>query len=293
MPNWDFGNTRRWCIGRFYLYLPESSGSIRQSQSVDGITLELKPLSANISLEALQAKRRTEILQKPESPIVKEYKWSHDSIGLLYIGDNSDPTYLMLEGRRLVGPNLLVAGTSGDSAKVGTMEKIVTEALGNFQPDQADDGSTPGFCLGNGVLRQAFRNAEEVHASFNLPQPGALLEIETVVVAVPGKVDLIERAKQAVALAKLDKVSIEFLRQGSKRVAGIEGLESVTAGTEKAYTGFDARFEAPGRPASPQQPELQIHLTAGKETGYHSGSMDNEKFLSLWDGLLSRISSHP
>jgi hypothetical protein len=293
MSSWDLGSTQRWSVGRFYLNLPEAATLNRQSQKVDGIDLELQPRSHDVSLSALQAQRRKEILQDPYSPIIKEYQWTQDIVGILYVGDTSDPTYLILEGRRLLRQNVFFARTGGDRAKTDLMEKIITEALGNFQPGQATNGSTPGFGLSGGRLHQGFRHSEEVHASFHLPQPGALLQIDTEVIATPGKVDLVERAKEAAALGALDKLSIEFLRQGSKKVAGIEGVESIMALTEKGKTDFDARFEAGGRPLSPLQPELHLHLTTGPETGYRSGSMTKEQFLSFWDELLSRISSHP
>jgi hypothetical protein len=292
MTSWDLGKTQTRCVGRFDLQLPEAAILNRQSQEVDGISLELNPLPENTSLETLQSNRRNEILRKRDSPIVNEYRWDHDMAGILYVGDTSDPAYLFMEGRRLIGQSVFVASTSGDQKKAALMEQIITEALRNYRPNQMADGKTPGFCVTGGLLQQSFRNAEEAHASFVLPQPGALLEISTEVVAVPGKADLIVRERQAAAIAMLDNVSVRTLRQGTRRVAGIDGVESVVAGTEKGHTGFDARFEAAGRPTSAQESQMQLHLTTERDLGYRSDSMTKEQFLALWDALLDRISSH-
>jgi len=55
--------------------------------------------------------RRQQLLAKPRSPIVRAYKWSADSGGVLYLLDISNPDYYALEGRRLLGNAVFVAGT--------------------------------------------------------------------------------------------------------------------------------------------------------------------------------------
>lgn len=232
------------------------------------------------------AQRHNEIVDGSKAPPVKEYHWSDGMDGILFVAEPSMPSRLMLEGRRLLGDNVFVATASGDTSKGPQMEKAVLEVLRAFLPGEGPDGKTPGFCIAGGVLPRPMRNAEEVHAAIELPRPGALLEIETAVLAPAGK------GSPTAVGAALDKQTV-VLRQGAKTIAGMAGMESVIAKTDAAGISLHARFDGGGDVDRLPQPELHLHLATGPDVGHRSGRISQKKFLKLWDELLASVAEHP
>ncbi|HUH83065.1 MAG TPA: T6SS immunity protein Tli4 family protein [Stellaceae bacterium] len=278
-------NPRPWCFGRFYLQVPDRAILAEEIQRYDGITLRIRALGSD-SYGAFLARRHDEIVAGSNAPPVKEYHWSNGMDGILFVADPSAPSGLMLEGHRSLGDNVFVATASGEIGQGPQMDKAVLKLLRAFLPDEGPDGKNPGFCIAGGVLPEPIGSSEEVHATIELPWPGAVLEIETAVHARGSK------AKPMAAGAALDKQTV-VLRQGSKVVAGMSGTETVIAKTDAAGISLHAHFDGGGDVDRLVQPELHFHLATGPDVGHRSGRVSQKKFLRLWDELLASVVRHP
>jgi len=275
-----------WCFGRFYVQVPDTAILGEEIQSYDGVTLRIRALGSE-SFATFVARRHGEIVNGSKAPPVAEYNWSNGMDGILFVADPSAPSRLMLEGHRSLGANVFVATTTGDTGKGPQMEKAVVDVLRAFLPGEGPDGKNPGLCIAGGVLPKPIRNAEEVHAAIELPQPGALLEIETAVLAPTGK------GSPTAAAAAVDKQTV-VLRQGAKTIAGMAGTETVIAKTDAAGISLHARFDGGGGDVDRlPQPELHLHLATGPDVGHRSGWVSQKKFLKLWDELLASVAEHP
>ncbi len=283
------GSWRPVNVGRFLLALPPSSLMDKQTQVLNGITLTVEGAPA-APLEAMLAQRAKDIGSDGHTPILAQQQWSTDSGAVLYVGDDSDPTYLEIEGRRLVPHETVVAVTSGDKSKLELMQKIVQKILGNYVPGDFAPGTFSRFGMKEGSLHQSFGDAEDVRAVFSLPQPGITLTIDSSVVAVPAKMDAFEREEQAVAVSKRDGLVVDVLRKDLRNVAGQQGLEVVDTGVSRKMRQFDAHFEAPGVPNSAAQTYLQINLATDDR---QSPGVDEKQFLELWDTILDSFKVAP
>ena len=277
-------SARPWCFGRFYVQVPENAILAEEIQTYDGITLRIRALGSD-SYGTFQTRRHDEIVEGAKAPPVKEYHWSDGMDGILFVADPSAPSGLMLEGHRSLGDNVFVATASGEISKGPQMEKAVLEVLRAFLPGEGADGKRPGLCIAGGVLPEPIRSSEEVHATIELPRPGAALEIETAVLAPTGK------AKPTAAGAALDKQTV-VLRQGPKTIAGMSGTETVIAKTDAAGISLHARFDG-GDVSRLPQPEFHLHLATGPDVGHRSGWVSQKKFLKLWDTVLASVAEHP
>lgn len=278
-------SARPWCFGRFYVQVPDGAMLGEEIQTYDGVTLRIRALGSE-SFGDFLVRRREEIGEGSNAPPVKEYHWSDGMDGILFVADPSVPSGLMLEGHRSLGDNVFVATTSGEISRGPQMEKAVLEALRAFLPGEGPDGKDPALCIAGGVLPKPIRSGEEVHATIELPRPGAVLEIETAVLAQAGK------AKPTVAGTALDKQTV-VLRQGPKVIAGMSGTETVIAKTDAAGISLHARFDGGGDVDRVPQPALHLHLATGPDVGHRSGWVSQKKFLRLWDTLLTSVTEHP
>lgn len=278
-------SARPWCFGRFYVQVPDTAILAEETESYDGVTLRIRALGSE-SFGSFVARRHNEIVEGSKAPPVKEYHWSDGMDGILFVADPSAPSGLMLEGHRSLRDNVFVATASGEINKGPQMEKEVVEVLRAFLPGEGPDGKNPGLCIAGGVLPKPIRSSEEVHATIELPRPGAVLEIETAVLAPAGK------GSPTAAAAAVDKQTV-VLRQGAKTIAGMSGTDTVIAKTDAAGISLHARFDGGGGVDRLPQPELHLHLATGPDVGHRSGRVSQKKFLKLWDELLASVAEHP
>ena len=284
-------NAKPVSCGRFDLQLPQTAHLNQQTQTLDGIDLSLEPASAGQTLGGVMDARRQQLLAKPRSPIVRAYKWSADSGGVLYLLDISNPDYYALEGRRLLGNAVFVAGTDGDKAKTDLMVQLISTALANFHPGESAQGRPNTFSMENGYLEQAFRNQEDLAAVFIIPENGAALSLETHVFKVPKKLDVVERVEKGIGEAgEMFQLKFQVLHKGPRQVAGQVGQEIVVTHVENGIPQFDANLQTAGEALSPLKPQILLHLsTTGVVGGPPSHRLSRDEFLALWSGIVDSI----
>lgn len=281
---------RPWCIGRFYLQLPDTAMLAGETQAYDGVTLRFRALGDD-TFKGFLERRRGEIVNGAKAPPVKEYQWADDLQGILFATDPSMPAGLMLEGHRALRGNVLVATSSGDRARVGAMEQAVLAALKAFRPGEGPDGKHPGLCVAGGVLPAPVHDSEEVQVEVQLPRPGALLEVDEAVAGAGDKAMLVAREESA-ATASAGQQTV-VLRQGAKTIGSLAGTERVIAKTDLNGVSLHAYFDGASDVDRTAQPELHIHLATGPDVGHRSGLVSEKKFLRLWDALLVSVAAHP
>jgi hypothetical protein len=279
-----------WCVGRYYLQLPDTAILAGETQAYDGVTLRFRALD-NESFSAFIARRRSEIVNGAQAPPVKEYEWSDELQGILFVAEPSAPAGLLLEGHRALRDNVLVATASGDRAKAGAMEQGVLAALKAFRPGEGPDGNHPGLCVAGGVLPVAIHNDEDVRATINLPQPGALLKVDEAWAGAGAKAMRVARDENVVPAGANHQTVV--LRESARVIGGMAGTELVIAKTDPRGISLHAYFDAGGDADQAAQPQLQLHLATGPDVGHRSGLVSQKKFLRLWDTLLASVVAHP
>jgi hypothetical protein len=280
-------NGRTWNAGRFHLRLPQSATLSGQQQVLDGITISFQPAAASPSVEPALAHRRAELAGNPRTPVISQQVWRSDRGAVMYVADISDPDYYQVEGRRSLPQSTMVAVTSGDKSNADLLYQMTQQILGSFFPAEAPDST--GFGVPEGTLHQAFRNQEEVHATFALPDIASDFEFNTAVVAAPAKLDLYQREEKAIAIGKMDGLIFEVVRKDHANIAGQTGDEMVITTVEKGVRHFDARLETAGTAVSGRQPQIKLHLHT---EGPSAGAVTENQFLEEWDSIISTVQAH-
>ncbi len=257
---------------------------------IDGITLSVDQNAPSEPLKATLQTISKEVSADAHKRLIATPQWSIDTGGVLYVRDDSDPTYLEIQAHKLLLNGTVIAVTSGDKSKVDLMQQIVRKILGNYVPGDFAPGTFSRFGIKEGSVHQSFGVAEDLDADFHVGDAATKLNFITKVIAEPVKVDLFDRTSQMLTYGRENGVVYHNLRKTHRTVAGQRGEESVNTDVHEGVNRFVASFETPGVPNSASQPHLEIGLdTLDNPTK----ALNEKEFLTLLDTILDSLKVAP
>jgi len=283
-------NEKSWNVGRFELSLPTSSSLVTQTQELDGIVVTYDGTKRGQTLTTILNELRSTVQANPHTPFIALQKWGPDSGGVLYVMDDSNPDYYKMTGRRVMPEGVLLADTDGSKSKVDLIVDITRELLTNYYPGDFAPASFDRFGMASGSLHQKFRNAEEMHIEFLLPESGTRLWFDTTVVQRPVQVDLFKRTEQTMLEAKAQGLVFDQLRKTHSIVAGQSGEESMISDVSRKQRQYDVRLETPGVAGSASQPRIAIRFFT---EDIMQKPLDEKQFTVLWESIRNGIKVAP
>ena len=173
--------------------------------------------------------------------------------------------------------------------------EVMSREWRELLPNEIPEGV--GFVAGNMILADKDFNRESWSLDIKLAnKPDVSIELSSFVV---GKVDpeqtLRKRAGGIVAGMLGLGLGLSRLRNRERPVGPIWAEEILVAGTQDGKRGYGFKWEAPGKPNSLAEPQLNLELEVGESaytTNAQSFSSDEEA-LALWDAIVDSIRLRP
>lgn len=173
-------------------------------------------------------------------------------------------------------------------------EKLSSEWR-ELKPGEIPEGI--GYVAGEMILADKRLNKESWTLSIELVgKPDVSIELSSFVV---GKVDpeqtLRKRAGGIVAGMLGLGLGLSRLRNRERLVGPIWAEEILVAGTQDGKRGYGFKWEAPGKPNSLAEPQLNLELEVG-ESAYTTNAQSftsDEEALAIWDAIVDSIRLRP
>ncbi len=173
--------------------------------------------------------------------------------------------------------------------------EVMSREWRELLPNEIPEGV--GFVAGNMILADKDFNRESWSLDIKLAnKPDVSIELSSFVV---GKVDpeqtLRKRAGGIVAGMLGLGLGLSRLRNRERPAGPIWAEEILVAGTQDGKRGYGFKWEAPGKPNSLAEPQLNLELEVGESaytTNAQSFSTDEEA-LALWDAIVDSIRLRP
>lgn len=308
---------RPWCVGRFVFDRPAASRIYNQSYEFRGERIDVKHNSsaAEYDSKVRLLSSRLNGLQRvnPGTGIKVNHSWLETE---LRPRDNS-AVFVYQEYYSKSGLDFKTEGYLLDGGNLfHTVGGIGVEALrqaGEIYNDtyrrirSRDNWSVPtesGFCIDGGIVTGSSTYSEEVTESFVLMPENrpALLVIQMRDSVSQDRDPSASLLKTLPDLrAKLDSIGTHYriLRQGHRKVAGIEAEEVLFEAKDGAVTEYRFSLLAPGDPSTLAKPHTSIQMVLGDISNHdmpaeeRTSPVDEAQALQAWDILLNSLRLRP
>ncbi len=173
--------------------------------------------------------------------------------------------------------------------------EVMSREWRELLPNEIPEGV--GFVAGNMILADKDFNRESWSLDIKLAnKPDVSIELSSFVV---GKVDpeqtLRKRAGGIVAGMLGLGLGLSRLRNRERPAGPIWAEEILVAGTQDGKRGYGFKWEAPGKPNSLAEPQLNLELEVG-ESAYTTNAQSftsDEEALAIWDAIVDSIRLRP
>ncbi|KVN75786.1 hypothetical protein WJ67_17140 [Burkholderia ubonensis] len=309
--------SRPWCVGRFVFDRPVVSEISNQSYEFRGERIDVKHKSSvaeyDSKVKALGTKLNSSQRVNPGTGVKIDHSWLErelhprsDSAVFVYQEYYSKSGLdFKTEGYLLDGGNLFhTVGGIGAEA-LGQAEEIYKDTYRRIK--SRDNWSVPtesGFCIDGGIVTGSSTYSEEVTQSFAL-----MPESRPALLLIQMRDSVSQDRDPAASLlktlpdlrAKLDSIGAHYriLRQGHRKVAGIDAEEVLFEAKDGGVTEYRFSLLAPGDPSTLAKPHTSIQMILGDISGRdmpadeRTAPVDEAGALQAWDTLLNSLRLRP
>ncbi|KVN89719.1 T6SS immunity protein Tli4 family protein [Burkholderia ubonensis] len=309
--------SRPWCVGRFVFDRPVVSEISNQSYEFRGERIDVKHKSSvaeyDSKVKALGTKLNSSQRVNPGTGVKINHSWLErelhprsDSAVFVYQEYYSKSGLdFKTEGYLLDGGNLFhTVGGIGAEA-LGQAEEIYKDTYRRIK--SRDNWSVPtesGFCIDGGIVTGSSTYSEEVTQSFAL-----MPESRPALLLIQMRDSVSQDRDPAASLlktlpdlrAKLDSIGAHYriLRQGHRKVAGIDAEEVLFEAKDGGVTEYRFSLLAPGDPSTLAKPHTSIQMILGDISGRdmpadeRTAPVDEAGALQAWDTLLNSLRLRP
>ncbi|WGS51907.1 T6SS immunity protein Tli4 family protein [Paraburkholderia sp. D15] len=316
MNNPLLSKARPWCIGRLLFDRPvssELSNEVYQYRGEKLVTthdVSQETYDAKVSIREKELRTRQRVnpvnldektghvwLEKAFSPV------SHSRI-FIYNDAVAKTATLPFDTEGYLFANRTLVHTTGmiGADALDRVESIYDDTYKRIKMrDNWTVPTEPGFCFDGGIVTGSSNYTEEVSQSFALmPGRPALLVIKLRDAADGDQGQLLSRDLPALR-AKLDDMpgSYRILRQGKRKIAGMDAEEVLFALRDGTVTVYRFYLLASGNTATLAQPHTSIELLLGTSArsdlppDQATSPVDEAGALQAWDTLLSSLRARP
>ncbi|HDR8974752.1 TPA: hypothetical protein QDB24_006624 [Burkholderia vietnamiensis] len=309
--------SRPWCVGRFVFDRPVASEISNQSYEFRGEKIDVKHNSSaaeyDSKVKLLSSRLNGSQRVNPGTGVKINHSWlekelrpRNDSAVFVYQEYYSKSGLdFKTEGYLLDGGNLFhTVGGIGAEA-LGQAEEIYKDTYRRIK--SRDNWSVPtesGFCIDGGIVTGSSTYSEEVTQSFALMPESrpALLVIQMRDSVSQDRDPSASLLKTLPDLrAKLDSIGAHYriLRQGHRKVAGIEAEEVLFEAKDGGVTEYRFSLLAPGDPSTLAKPHTSIQMILGDISSHdmpakeRTSPVDEARALQAWDTLLNSLRLRP
>ncbi len=308
---------RPWCVGRFVFDRPVASRIYNQSYEFRGERIDVKHNSsaAEYDSKVRLLSSRLNGLQRvnPGTGIKVNHSWletesrprENSAVFVYQEYYSKSGLDFKTEGYLLDGGNLFhtVGGIGVEALRQAG--EIYNDTYRRIR--SRDNWSVPtesGFCIDGGIVTGSSTYSEEVTQSFVLMPENrpALLVIQMRDSVSQDRDSSASLLKTLPDLrAKLDSIGTHYriLRQGHRKVAGIEAEEVLFEAKDGAVTEYRFSLLAPGDPSTLAKPHTSIQMILGNISNHdmpaeeRTSPVDEAQALQAWDILLNSLRLRP
>ena len=299
-------NSHEVYAGRAVMQVPEGTEIKLSQMQVNQVNLRRLPLPAGadgfeqswrVRVEAIRSGHAHEGSHSTLTrDLTGEYSVLYnetDNAGLLYTLEHWQP----FGDRILIGDTTVRISPRDGTSELDEGRKAIRELFAAISIDRKPG---PGdFVFDGGVAHVPLLGGEHAYAEWTEhvagETPGKSVPLQftlsSTAVSVPGKPDLLHNQREATLIAAGEPgVHMKVLRSGIRTVAGMQGEEGVTtiyAATKAENVGFDAAWQAGGKPNDALSPSLDTSAKADRLQGLAPGEV-----LLYWDYFLQTLRFH-
>jgi hypothetical protein len=293
-PHW-----KTHAIGRHFIDVPKSAHLVEQ-WTYDRDALQLLSSDNDGRLEQLvnqqEAQLKKQVQKSGKTSFVERVLLVNGSVTLVsWDVPYSEDSY-SLDTYFKAGDKIIRYPTKASVAK---KEKAIvffrrcSEKWREIPSDWNSEGI--GFIVGNTILADDFPNYESWSLLIQLPgKPDVAFQVSSYVISEV-QPNLRERAGGIVAGMLGTVAGFSRLRNHARPVGPIQADEILVEGSQNGKRCYGFKWEAPGKPYSLAEPNLNISLQVNEstyQTNAESFSGDEEA-LELWDAVVSSIRLRP
>lgn len=273
------------CAGRFEFEAPAALAVAGRSQSIYRVDVASAPLPAG-GLEEVRRERLAHVraLRPPAGvadPVRRSFELQPGVGAVWYYANPDDGEQLCLEAIKPSGGHAVVASRGGMAGDEEGVETLVGNVLDAYVP-----GAARGFCVGAGAVTSEPGVNEQVLVSLeHRSAPEFVVTFRTQTVNEPDTLthSNLDEERRAVAARG---GTLEVLRDGPRRAAGLEGKEvwvSVAAPGEPPFVRFAWHF--PGAGGDSTRPAVTVVASA---RGANRAELEG-----AWESLLRSLRAFP